>query len=271
MTTDDWLLKHPYLHGMANLQKQVDATASEVSVPIAKAPTWNDYTGDFCGGVPLLLSSMVAFDLRSVERPFVAFIETLASRGLPEKLAYEIRDLTADLQGDSSLAGRVVASLLEKDTFTPKHPGVLHYLGWTVMARYLHQLVGTFGEWREEERWLRNYCPTCGARPAMAQLVGSDPGRLRFLSCGCCATRWRYRRSSCPFCETEDDPCLAVLAIEGEDALRIDYCRSCGGYLKTYTGGGSESVMLADWTSLHLDIMARDRGLKRYAGSLYQL
>ena len=34
---------------------------------------------------------------------------------------------------------------------------------------------------------------------------------------------------------------------------------------------GGESVLLADWTSLHLDIVARDRGLMRCAESLYQL
>ena len=51
----------------------------------------------------------------------------------------------------------------------------------------------------------------------------------------------------------------------------IDYCEACGGYLKTYDGEGNESVLLADWTSLHLDILARDRGLKRRAASLYDL
>jgi hypothetical protein len=30
-------------------------------------------------------------------------------------------------------------------------------------------------------------------------------------------------------------------------------------------------VLLADWTSIHLDIIAQDRGLKRLATSLYQL
>ena len=105
----------------------------------------------------------------------------------------------------------------------------------------------------------------------MAQLVGTDPGRLRFLSCGCCRSRWRYRRTGCPFCQGEDDHRLAVVAIEGEGGLRIDYCEACSGYVKTYEGQGSESVLLADWTSLHLDIIARDRGLNRCAESLYQL
>ena len=54
-------------------------------------------------------------------------------------------------------------------------------------------------------------------------------------------------------------------------ALSIDYCESCRGYLKTYDGEGSENVLLADWTSIHLDIIAQDRGLKRLAASLYEL
>ena len=46
---------------------------------------------------------------------------------------------------------------------------------------------------------------------------------------------------------------------------------SCRGYLKTYNGEGSEAVLLADWSSLHLDIVAQDRGLKRLAASLYEI
>jgi hypothetical protein len=53
--------------------------------------------------------------------------------------------------------------------------------------------------------------------------------------------------------------------------LRIDYCEACRGYLKTYDGQGNEQLMLADWTSLHLDLLAHDRGLKRLAPSLYEL
>ena len=84
-------------------------------------------------------------------------------------------------------------------------------------------------------------------------------------------TRWRYRRTGCPFCDAQDEHRLAVVAVEGEAGLRIDYCDACSGYLKTYDGEGSESVLLADWTSLHLDVIARDRGLKRLAASLYDL
>ena len=70
---------------------------------------------------------------------------------------------------------------------------------------------------------------------------------------------------------TTNDHRLAVLAVEGESGLRIDYCESCGGFLKTYDGEGSEQLLLADWTSIHLDIIACDRGLNRSAESLYTL
>ena len=56
-----------------------------------------------------------------------------------------------------------------------------------------------------------------------------------------------------------------------ETDLRIDYCDCCNGYIKTYDGRGNESMLLADWTSLHLDIIARDQGLNRLAVSLYEM
>ena len=103
----------------------------------------------------------------------------------------------------------------------------------------------------------------------MAQLVGADPGRKRLLSCGRCGTRWQYKRTGCPFCEG-DSQRLSAVAVEGEAGLRIDYCESCSGYLKTYDGQGNETLLLSDWTSLHLDLIAQDRGLKKVAASLYE-
>jgi FdhE protein len=271
MTQDTWLVKHPYLQPVADLQALVDAAVAEVPVPGACVPSWDDYISDFHAGIPLMLSSKVAIDLRDVERVLTSLVEVLALKPLPGRLAQDRRTLEAQLHADRDSPRRALAWLFDNDSFTPTNPGLLRYLGWTVLARYLRLVLDAFSGWRDEERWLRSYCPTCGALAAMAQLVGTDPGRLRFLSCGCCRSRWRYRRTGCPFCQSEDDHRLAVVAVEGESGLRIDYCEACSGYLKTYDGQGSESVLLADWTSLHVDIIARDRGLMRYAGSLYEL
>ena len=104
----------------------------------------------------------------------------------------------------------------------------------------------------------------------MAQLVGADPGRMRLLTCGRCETQWRYGRTMCPFCETDAQKLMSI-AIEGEGGLRVDHCEACKGYLKTYDGQGHERILLADWTSLHLDQLALDRGLQRKATSLYDI
>ena len=244
-----------------------------MGLPLALAcvPNWHDYEGEYTAGVPLLRSCSSTIDLRLVGITLEELIGKLGSARLRDKLVEDIRDLQLELGRDPDFAQRAVAGLLDPDGPRSTHPGLLRYLGWTVMTRYLSRVVDAFAQWREEERWLRRYCPTCGSLPAMAQLLGIDPGRVRLLSCGCCGTRWRYRRTGCPFCENEDDHRLASVVVEGEEDLRIDYCRSCGGYIKTYNGSGSESVLLADWTSLHLDVIARDQGLNRLAVSLYEM
>jgi len=271
MTQDVWLVKHPYLQRVASLQALIDAALADVPIADPCVPSWDGYTSDFHAGIPLLLSPSVAIDFRDLERPLRSLVEGLALKPLPGRLARDARTLETQLNADRDSPRRALSWLFDHDSFTPTSPGLLRYLGWSLLARYLRPVVDAFSGWRDEERWLRPYCPTCGALAAMAQLVGPDPGRLRFLWCGCCRSRWRYRRTSCPFCQSEDDPQLAVVAIEGESGLRIDYCEACRGYVKTYEGEGNESLLLADWTSLHLDIIARDRGLNRCAGSLYQL
>jgi Uncharacterized protein involved in formate dehydrogenase formation len=234
-------------------------------------PDWEDYRADFLAGVPLLPSTAAAVDLEPGGRMAGALLERLASGTSSGRLAAETRALDTELRREPQVSRRIADFLLGDETLRPPFPGLLRYLAWTATARFLRPVVNAFGRWRDEERWLRGYCPTCGSLPAMAQLAGTDPGRLRLLSCGCCGTRWQFRRMGCPFCELADAHHLSAIVIEGEKYLRIDYCQSCRGYLKTYNGEGSEPLYLADWTSLHVDIIARDRELKRLATSLYEL
>jgi FdhE protein len=271
MTQDVWLESHPYLRRVADFHAQVAMAAASIPSGSAQIPNWDNYRGDYQAGIPLLRSAHAAIDFEPAEAILVSLVESMASKPSPEKLALECRVSGTQLRGELNAPRRAVAWLLGEEAFNPAHPGLLRYLGWTALAKFLYPLGNAFATWREEEQWLRSYCPTCGTPPAMAQLVGSDPGRLRLLSCGCCSTRWRYRRIGCPFCQGADDHRLSSLAIEGEKYLRIDYCQSCQAYLKTYDGAGSETLFLADWTSLHVDIIARDRGLNRLAASLYEV
>jgi FdhE protein len=234
VTLKDWLARHPYLEPVARVHARIAAAANAATIASVVVPDWNAYRPDFLAGVPLLDSNAVAIDLAPVDAAIRETVDRL-----------RLRD-TAEPAG---LVGCATA---------------------IVFARALHPLVSAFAEWRDDDRWLRRYCPTCGALPSMAHLVGVDPGRRRMLVCGSCNTAWRYTRTQCPFCEA-DSQRLTGMAIDGEDGLRIDYCEACRGYLKTYAGHGNEDVLLVDWTSLHLDALARERGLERAAASLYDL
>lgn len=263
LTLEAWLGKHPYLEPVGRFCREVEAAAAGMTER-ASVPDWKDYEADFRAGVPLLKSVDAEMDLDAAGRAVADLVRSVAPRTPGGDAAL------ADLAAEGAGSSRVVDWLLGEETLTPSAPGLLRYLGWTAMSAYLSPVLGPFAAWRDEEKWLRAHCPTCGSLPAMAQLSGTEPGRMRFLACGCCGTRWQYSRTGCPFCES-DPRRLTTLAIEGEGGLRIDCCELCKGYLKTYDGGGDEAVLLADWTSLHLDVLAHDRGLKRLAASLYEL
>ena len=268
MTQDLWLEGHAYLRPLADLSAQVARLADAIDVLEVRIPDWDGYRPDFLAGVPLLSSAAAAVDIEPGGRMAAALVERFAAGTSPEWLVDEARALDAELRREPTASRRIVDVLLGDGTLDTPSSGVLRYLAWTAMARFLRPLTIAFDDWRDEDRWLRRYCPTCGSLPAMAQLVGADAGRKRLLSCGCCGTRWVFKRTACPFCVT-DSQRLASVAIEGEPGLRIDHCGSCGGYLKTYDGQGHEPLLLSDWSSLHLDLIAHDRGLKRLAASLY--
>jgi FdhE protein len=269
MTRGSWLQTHPYLRRVADLSAAVDQAAAGIEILEARLPDANDYRADFLAGVPLLSSADVSVDLEPGGRMAAALLERLA--GSPTgPLSEESRVLLAELRRMPDASRRVANFVQGDDDGAWTFPAELRYVGWTALASFLRPVVDGFKHWRDDDRWLRRYCPTCGSPPAMAQLVGVDPGRKRLLTCGRCATQWRYVRTMCPFCESDAQK-LTCIAIEGEGGLRVDYCETCKGYLKTYNGEGDEQVLLADWTSLHLDQLALDRGLQRKAASLYDI
>jgi FdhE protein len=208
-------------------------------------------------------------DLRAAEIMVPALIVRLASSGLKGSLEDQIRALRDEFREDPAAPHGVMSRLFDEHGESCLPP-LLRFVVWTVLSVYLQPISELFSRWRNEEHWLHRYCPMCGSLPAMAQLVAADQGRRRLLSCRC-GTRWLYKRTGCPFCEQADDHHIAVMEIEGEGELRIEYCTSCRSYLKTYNGQGNESLLLADWTSIHLDVAAQGRGLKRLAASLYTL
>jgi FdhE protein len=116
------------------------------------------------------------------------------------------------------------------------------------------------------EGWLQGECPLCGSAPQMAQL--KDEGGKRYLQCSFCGCQWRWERIACPLCRNNDLDSLQYLYSEEEEAYRVDLCDQCKGYIKTVDARKLDyepSLDLEDVVTIHLDILAMEKGFRRSA------
>ena len=121
--------------------------------------------------------------------------------------------------------------------------------------------------------WQEGYCPVCGARAAFAELRGIE--RTRVFRCARCGGGWHARPLHCPYCGLDDHNALVSL-VPGNDDMNavIEACRSCLGYVKTFTrlqGCAPDMVMFDDLASVHLDVAAIEQGYSRPHGPGYRL
>ncbi|HEY2912247.1 MAG TPA: hypothetical protein VGK21_02710, partial [Candidatus Angelobacter sp.] len=179
MNQNGWLETHSYLQPLASLHAHINAEIAEIPIVRPSIPEWDGYADDFYAAVPLLHSPKAGIDLDPAERYIALLIEKLAASSLPYSLAKESKVLNTELCQDSNAPRAAMGWLLYGAHFATSVPGLLRYVGWKSLSLYLAPLVQAFGKWRDEERWLQRYCPTCGSLPSMAQLVGKDPGRRR--------------------------------------------------------------------------------------------
>jgi FdhE protein len=115
----------------------------------------------------------------------------------------------------------------------------------------------------DPETWLKGYCPVCGSLPSLS-LLKEEVGK-RYLLCSFCGYQWRIDRLFCPFCTNKDQRSLHYFHGEGEEAHRIDLCDKCHQYIKTIDFRKIEESdpVLEDLATLHLDILATQKGYKR--------
>jgi FdhE protein len=115
----------------------------------------------------------------------------------------------------------------------------------------------------DPETCLKGYCPVCGSLPSLS-LLKEDVGK-RYLLCSLCGYQWRIDRLFCPFCSSKDQDSLHYFHGEGEETHRIDLCDNCHRYIKTidYRNLQESDPVLEDLASLHLDILATQKGYKR--------
>ena len=249
---------HPYLADLARLQEGVDSAGI-----VAQAVRDPRSAEEIARGVPLLgAASLDPGIFVEAGKLIASMADALLEAELPPALLHECRMLCVLLAENPEAGTRLARSIASSGRDAPAGLGT--FLAWKALARIA-------GSAERSEGWSASRCPTCGSLPAMAQLRESDRGRERVLVCGLCATRWSYARVGCPFCGNDAADRLAVLEPEDEEGFRIDVCRACNSYLKTYLGEGDETLALSDWSTLHLDAACADRGLRRGGPSLYEL
>jgi len=113
------------------------------------------------------------------------------------------------------------------------------------------------------ETWMKGYCPICGSLPHLS-LLKEEVGK-RFLLCSYCGYQWQTDRIVCPFCSNKDQESLHYFMAEGEENYRIDLCDKCHQYIKTIDLRviGEIDPSLEDLATLHLDVIASQKGYKR--------
>jgi FdhE protein len=115
----------------------------------------------------------------------------------------------------------------------------------------------------DAETWLKGICPVCGSLPYLS-LLKEVEGK-RFLLCSFCGHQWRSERLFCPFCGNKEQHSLNYFYAEGEETYRIDTCDQCHQYIKTVDARNIEIIdpALEDLATLHLDLLASQKGYKR--------
>jgi FdhE protein len=269
-----WLAAHPYLAPAADLEELVAGAARLPGAPAVLPPPFDAYADDYAAGVPLLRSERTGIDVVAVAGAALdPLLARLAAAPPSEPLRGACAELRAHLARSPAERAAAIRFALDwgDDTPAPPHAGVLRLLAWNGLRGALGPALRAFDLWRCEGGWKRPYCPTCGALPGMARLAPEADGRRRQLACGCCGTRWRWQRIGCPFCGNEAPDRLDCLEIGGEPGFRLDTCRECDGYTKTWVGEGDDALFLAEWPTLHLDALAKQRGLRRAGAALFDV
>jgi FdhE protein len=110
--------------------------------------------------------------------------------------------------------------------------------------------------------WEEGKCPVCNSLPSVSILAKEEK---RLVYCPFCESKGYWKRIGCPHCLAEGPDDVSIMSLEGEEGMRIDGCRKCMIYYKSF-----DEYLVQDYTldlldliSLPLDIVAQDKGFRR--------
>ncbi|MFO0964440.1 MAG: formate dehydrogenase accessory protein FdhE [Gemmataceae bacterium] len=211
-------------------------------------------------GVPLLQHEKITLDNASFQKRWLGVCRAIARQN-PDADAVAHGFVSLDPPGllQDVFDGRpeaVAARADERGLNAALTATVLRLTAFPVLVHFAAGLQAQANAWRH------GYCPICGSVPLLGEFRGLE--QLRFLRCGLCAAQWQFSRLRCPACGAQDHKQLGFLQVEGEENhYRAATCDACHGYVKmisTLAPLTPPQLLVADLATLHLDLMALERG-----------
>jgi FdhE protein len=239
------------------------------------------------GGVPLLHDQPAHVDVPFAADLFSRLVNVLQQRedaDLQTGLDALVAAATQGRLDPERLFGEAFVQHADHLAELARQNGVDADVLATVAAQAVAPLLRAYAErlWPLVERlddgspdgavWQRGYCAVCGGWPVLAELRGVE--LALFLRCAACGSGWRVQRLGCPYCANDDYRSLQTLTVEGEQRFRIAVCERCKGYLKVgnaFDPPPPELLALDDLASLHLDLVAIERGYHRPGGTGFSI
>jgi FdhE protein len=242
-----WLESRPFLNELGAMHLLMEQALADCDVAIE--PNWAIVNEAFAKDEPLISAGFIELDKAAgcLEALATLHDETKwGSTTLPAEFKEQCKELDTQLKLEPSLAAKLVKNEAEAG-------GIAVLFVQLAVRKLLQAHQARLTEVLDEAGWQESYCPTCGAQPTLAQLKKTKSGRVRYLVCSSCHSKWHYKRIGCPYCGDSEQEHMSILEAEEESELRLDICNSCNNYLKTYVDEGMEDIALQDWASLHMD------------------
>jgi FdhE protein len=222
-------------------------------------------------GFPVVNKGDLKLDIPSVTALFKRLCEQLKQN---EKVSQDVdRVAEAVDSGELDLEEVFKKAIAEdheylvdrSDRLSLQQKGLLLFLAENSLHPIFEAYAEKLKDYVDQERWWRGYCPICGSKPVMAELVG--PEKKKFLICSCCGYEWRYKRTQCPFCGNEERSQFKYFFIEDEGrAYRVETCQKCKKYIKTVDTEELDEAFfpaVEDMGTLYLDVLAKKEGYNR--------
>jgi FdhE protein len=221
-------------------------------------------------GFPLVNRADLKMDIPSATTLFKGLCESLKQN---DKISQDIERITRAVDGGELDLAELFEKTAREDRDYMRlvsdrlalQGGLLFFLAQNSLQPIFEAYADKLKGYVDQEKWWRGYCPICGSKPVIAELIGAE--RKKFLVCSCCGYEWRFNRTRCPFCDNEQAQAFKFFYTENEGkAYRVETCQKCKKYIKTVDTEELEDEMIPaveDMGTLHLDILAKKEGYTR--------